>query len=80
MKPSRRSVLAAAAALSLASPTAAASPPGFVTREGMGLKIDGRPYRSSAPTPGIWPGWAPMRTSATGRGWSVNWMPWPATA
>lgn len=45
MKPSRRSVLAAAAALSLASPTAAASPPGFVTREGMGLKIDGRPYR-----------------------------------
>ncbi|HWQ87759.1 mannanase [Brevundimonas sp.] len=45
MTPSRRAVLAAAAALSLASPAAAASRPGFVTREGMGLKIDGRPYR-----------------------------------
>lgn len=45
IRPNRRSVLAAAAGLSLASPTAAASPPGFVTRDGMGLRIDGRPYR-----------------------------------
>lgn len=46
MTPSRRVVLAAAAALSLPSRAAASiGRPGFVTRDGMGLKIDGRPYR-----------------------------------
>lgn len=46
MTPSRRAVLAAAAALSLPSPAAALTGrPGFVARDGMGLKIDGRPYR-----------------------------------
>ncbi|MFN3668001.1 MAG: mannanase [Brevundimonas sp.] len=45
MTPSRRTVLAAAAALSLASPAAARARPGFVARDGMGLTLDGRPYR-----------------------------------
>lgn len=46
MTPSRRAVLAGAAALSLPSPAAAwTGRPGFVTRDGMDLKIDGRPYR-----------------------------------
>lgn len=46
MTPSRRSVLAAAA-LSLAAPALALARgrPGFVARDGLGLTLDGRPYR-----------------------------------
>ena len=47
---SRRGVLASTAALALTSGvvsagSAAAPNSGFVTRDGMGLKLDGKPYR-----------------------------------
>ena len=45
-KMSRRLMLASSAALALASPTATrAASTGFVTRGGMGLRLDGQPYR-----------------------------------
>ncbi|WP_240609509.1 glycoside hydrolase 5 family protein [Phenylobacterium deserti] len=42
---SRRSILAAGAALAAAPGALAAARPGYVTAEGMGFRIDGRPYR-----------------------------------